>query len=97
MGARVGIEELGGNIFQFGTPGQQVKYNRTKKAIADFMGITSDWGQELYTAIMEGVEPEFTEPEDPGKNATKGQLQRYDILLKKVLAKKERYKIEKGK
>jgi hypothetical protein len=46
---------------------------------------------------MEGVEPEFEEPEDPGKAATKGQLQRYDILLKKVLAKEERYKIEKGK
>jgi hypothetical protein len=97
MAGRVGIEELGGNIFQFGTPGQQVKYNRTKKAIADFVGITSDCGQELYTAIMEGVEPSFEEPEDPGKTATKGQLQRYDILLKKVLAKEEKYKVEKAK
>jgi hypothetical protein len=97
MGSRVGIEELGGNIFQYGIPGQQVKYNRTKKAIADFVGITSDCGQELYTAIMEGVEPVFEEPEDPGAKATKGQLQRYDILLKKVLAKEEKYNIEKAK
>jgi hypothetical protein len=97
MGTRVGIDELGGNIFQFGTPGQQVKYHRTKKAIADYVGITSDCGQELFTAIMEGVEPEFEEPEDPGKTATKAQLQRYDILLKKVLAKEEKYKVEKAK
>jgi hypothetical protein len=93
----IGIEELRGFTFQYGVPGQQAKFARTKKAIAEHLGITSDCGQDLYIAIMEGEEPEFEEPEDPGKTATKGQLQRYDILLKKVLAKEERYKIEKAK
>jgi hypothetical protein len=91
------IEELRGYVFTFGVPGQQARYAKTKKAIAEYIGMTSDCGQDLYTAIMEGVEPEFVEPEDPGKSATKGQLQRYDILLKKVLAKEERYNIEKAK
>jgi hypothetical protein len=94
---QIGIEELRGHYFAYGVPGQQAKFTKTKKAIADYVGITSDCGQELYTAIMEGVEPEFVEPEDPGKAATKGQLQRYDILLKKVLAKEEKYNVEKGK
>jgi hypothetical protein len=92
-----GIDELRGHYFTYGVPGQQAKYAKTKKAVADYVGITSDCGQDLYIAIMEGVEPEFEEPEDPGKQATKGQLQRYDILLKKVLAKEEKYKIEKAK
>jgi hypothetical protein len=70
---------------------------RPGRMLLNYVGITSGCGQELYTSIMEGVEPEFEEPEDPGKAATKGQLQIYDILLKKVLAKEEKYKIEKGK
>jgi hypothetical protein len=93
----IGIEELRGYVFSYGVPGQQAKYAKAKKAIAEYIGMTSDCGQDLYTAIMEGVEPEFEEPEDPGKTATKGQLQRYDILLKKVLAKEEKYNIEKAK
>jgi hypothetical protein len=92
-----GIDELRGYTFQYGTADQQARFTKSKKALADYVGINSDCGQDLFTAIMEGVEPEFEEPEDPGKTATKGQLQRYGILLKKVLAKEERYTIEKGK
>jgi hypothetical protein len=76
----IGIEELRGYVFSYGgVPGQQTKYAKAKKAIADYIGMTSDCGQDLYTTIMEGEEPEFEEPEDPGKAATKGQFQRYDI------------------
>jgi hypothetical protein len=51
----IGIEELRGNIFTYGTQGQQSNYIRTKKAIADHVGTTFKFAKELYKAINEGV------------------------------------------
>jgi hypothetical protein len=42
-----GIEELRGFVFTFGVPGQQARYAKTKKAIAEYIGMTSDCGQDL--------------------------------------------------
>jgi hypothetical protein len=80
-----GIAELAGCYFSFGNPGQQSNYLKTRKAIADHFGMTSDFGKEIYMAIKEGKEPEFMEPEEPPAKATQGQLRKYEILFKRYL------------
>jgi hypothetical protein len=65
------FNELRGKIFAYGVQGQKEAFIKAKKAVAEFLGKTSDAGKELYTAMQTGVEPTFKkEPEDPGANAT---------------------------
>jgi hypothetical protein len=90
-----GIAELAGCYFSFGNPGQQSNYLKTKKAIADHFGMTSDFRKEIYKAMKEGKEPEFVEPEEPPAKATQGQLRKYEILFKRYLDNEEKYKREK--
>jgi hypothetical protein len=92
-----GIEELRGKVFMFGVQGQKERFIKAKKAVAEYLGRTSDAPKELYMAIQSGVEPTFTEPEDPGPNATPAQLKKYDTLFKKNDAKQELYMKEKAK
>jgi hypothetical protein len=96
-GGDTGFDELRGKIFVFGVQGQKEAFIKAKKAVAEFLGKTSDAGKELYTAIQTGVEPTFKEPDDPGASATPAQLRKYEILFKKIDAKQELYKREKAK
>jgi hypothetical protein len=92
-----GIEELQGKVFVFGVQGQKERFIKAKRAVAEYLGRTSEAPKELYTAIQSGVEPTFKEPDDPGPNATPAQLKKYDILFKKNDAKQELYMKEKAK
>jgi hypothetical protein len=91
------IQELAGHLFTFGNQGQQSNYLKTKRAVADFFGMTSDFGKEIFRAIKEGKEPEFQEPEEPPSKATQAQLRKYEILFKRYLDNEEKYKREKTK
>jgi hypothetical protein len=77
------IQELAGHLFTFGNQGQQSNYLKTKRAVANFFGMTSDFGKEIFRAIKEGKEPEFQEPEEPPSKATQAQLRKYEILFKR--------------
>jgi hypothetical protein len=63
---------------------------KTKKAIADFFGITSSFGEEISKAIKEGKEPEFQEPEEPPSKATQPKLRKYEIFFKRYLDNEEK-------
>jgi t-SNARE complex subunit (syntaxin) len=89
------IQELAGHLFTFGNQGQQSNYPKTKRAIADFFGMSSDFGKEIFKAIKEGKEPEFKEPEEPPSKASQAQLRKYEILFKRYLDNEEKYKREK--
>jgi hypothetical protein len=95
--ADIGIEALRGHVFLFGVIGQQERFIKSKKALAMYLGTTSDCGKMLYNAIMKGEEPKFKEPDDPGKDATPAQVRKYEILFKKNLEKEEKYLMEKSK
>jgi hypothetical protein len=91
------IQELDGYILTFGNQGQQSNYLKTKRAIADYFAIISDFGKEIYKGIKEGREPEFKKPEEPTSKATKAQLRKYAILFKRYLDNEEKYQREKTK
>jgi hypothetical protein len=94
----IGIEELRGNIFTYGTQGQQSNYIRTKKAIADHVGTTFKFAKELYKAINGGEEVELQEPEKPtSTKPTQIEMKRYKVLCNRFFAKVEEYEREKTK
>jgi hypothetical protein len=94
----IGIEELRGNIFTYGTQGQQSNYIRTKKAIADYVGTTFKFAKELYKAINGGEEIELQEPEKPTSiKPTQIEMKRYEVLCNRFFAKVEEYEREKTK
>jgi hypothetical protein len=91
------IQELAGHLFTFGNQGQQSNYLKTKRAVADYFGMTSEFGKEIFNAIKGGKEPEFQEPEEPPSKASLAQLRKYEILFKRYLDNEEKYKREKTK
>jgi hypothetical protein len=93
-----GIEELKGNIFTYGTQGQQRNYIRTKKALADHVGMTFKFAKELYRGINGGKEVELEEPEPlTSRKPTQIEVKRYEVLCNRHFAKVEEYEREKTK
>jgi hypothetical protein len=64
----IGIEELRGYIFTYGTQNQQKNYIRTKKALADYVGVSFKFAKQLYKSINGGKEVELVEPEKPSSS-----------------------------
>jgi hypothetical protein len=94
----IGIEELKGHIFTYGTQGQQSNYIRTKKAIADHVGTTFKFAKELYKAINGGEEIELQEPEKPtSTKPSQIEMKRYEVLCNRFFAKVEEYERERTK
>lgn len=91
----VGLEELRGNVYSFGTLDQSERYVRTTKLLAEYVG--TEFGKEMWTLVSKKLETTFTEPVDPGTDATKGQLEKYKMQLQEVMRDEKRYKKEKAK
>ena len=63
MSIRVGIPELGNNVFTYIQPNQLSKYLKSKKAVAEYC--CREHGPEQYELIMEGKEPVVKMPKRP--------------------------------
>ena len=96
---RVGISELGSNVFTYVTSTQSSKFLRTRKKVAEFVSMKH--GPEQFELVMFGEEPAFTEPSKPVEE-TKGAgitaLQELDYKLdrEEYLRKKEEFRKEKA-
>jgi hypothetical protein len=94
----IGIEELRGIIFTYGTQGQQSKYIRTKKALTYHVGTTFKFAKELYKALNGGKEVELVEPEKPtSTKPTQIEVKRYEVLCNRHFAKVEEYERARAK
>jgi hypothetical protein len=94
--SEIGIEELRGFIFTYGTQGQQSNYIRTKKALADYVGTKFKFAKELYRAINGEEEVELVEPEPPTTSKpTQIEMKRYEVLCNRHFAKIEEYERER--
>ena len=80
------VGELKGKIYHYGTPNQAAVFNKVSKAIAEHASICIS--EEMWSLMHDKKEAEFEEPKDPGSKATKGELEKYKMLLKMVLASK---------
>jgi hypothetical protein len=96
--SEIGIEELRGYIFTYGTQSQQSNYIRTKRALSDHVGTTFKFAKELYKALNGGKEVELVEPEKPtGAKPTQIEVKRYEVLCNRHFAKVEEYERERTK
>jgi hypothetical protein len=96
--SEIGIEELRGYIFTYGTQSQQSNYIRTKRALSDHVGTTFKLAKELYKALNGGKEVELVEPEKPtSTKPTQIEVKRYEVLCNRHFAKVEEYKRERTK
>ena len=92
----IGIEELKGHIYVYGVAGQAVKYEKTTKKIAEYVG--QKYGKPMWNLVANLRETEFEEPEDEdSRTATAGQLRKWELLLKLYKEETKEYKTQKGK
>ena len=91
----VGLEPLKGNVFSYGTLDQSERFIKTSKVIAEYVG--TEYRKEMWTLVSKKEETTFKEPVDPGKDATKGQLEKYKMELKAMMDDEKKYKKEKAK
>lgn len=90
-----GLRELQGKMYVYGVPGQKEKFINTTRAIADYVGTV--YGKEMWKLVQEKEETEHDEPDDPGEDATKGEIERYKMLLKMSLDDERLYLQNKSK
>ena len=77
---KVGIDELGSNVFAYNSPSQRVKFAKTRKKIAEYA--CRNYGREQYELIVDGVMPEVMEPTEPtiGANGKFDEVELYWLL-----------------
>ena len=92
---RVGLEDLKGNAYSCGVPGQAERHIRTTKAVAEYVALT--YGEEMWSLVHERQDFVSEEPEDPGAEATPGQLKKYEIDYKEWQKETKQYKKDKAK
>ena len=76
-----GIEELRGHYYVYGQADQALRFHATTKAIAEYAAQNMKMGKEMWKLIKEGKETTFNDPEDPGADATPGQIAVYKGLF----------------
>ena len=77
---RIGLEELGGNVYSYGPLEQREKYLRTTKAIGEYAG--TEISEEMWALVNKREETTFEEPDEPGRNATRAELKKYEMKLR---------------
>jgi hypothetical protein len=91
----IGIPELQGSIYTYGVPGQAEKYLRTTRAIAEYVGTA--YGKEMWTLIDKKEEAKFVEPDPPDDLDDRAEMKKFEMKLKRVLDKQDKYLENKAK
>ena len=91
-----GMEQLREFTFVLGVPGQQQKFLRSKKGVAEHCGKLMS--SKIFDLIMYSREADFPEPKEPvGDNVTRGQYKKYEIKMKAVVDKELQCDEHKGR
>jgi hypothetical protein len=76
-------------------PGQAEKYLRTTRAIAEYVGTA--YGKEMWTLIDKKEEAKFVEPDPPDDLDDRAEMKKFEMKLKRVLDKQDKYLENKAK
>jgi hypothetical protein len=93
--SELGIDELRGYIFIYGSKMQAEKYLRTKKAIGEFVG--TKYGKAMWSLVEKKQETTFKDPDEPDKDAKRAEVKKYKMLLKMRIEDKKKYQEDKSK
>jgi hypothetical protein len=92
--SELGIDELRGHIFIYGSRNQTDKYIRTKKAIGEYVG--TKYGKQMWRLVAKHEETLFKDPDDPGEDAKRVEIENYKMLLRMTEEEKQ-YQEDKSK
>ena len=91
----VGIEELRGNVYTYGTRNQSDRFLKTTRAIAEFAG--SKFGKDMFKLVRDREETTISLPEEPADSASKAKIETYKIKYSKKVDEQRDYKRNKEK
>jgi hypothetical protein len=91
----IGIPELKGHYYIYGVRGQVEKFLKTTRAIAEYVGTA--YGKEMWTLIDKKEEAKFTEPDPPADLDDRAEMKKFEMKLKRVLDKEDKYQENKAK
>ena len=89
-----GSDELKNHKFVYNVEGQVETYMKTADAIADHVGTVLS--SEMFRLVKKQEETTFPEPAEVGKDATRGQIKKYELELQEAIRKQSTYEKEKG-
>jgi hypothetical protein len=92
--SELGIEELRGHIFTYGNKTQTDKYLKTRKALGEYVG--TKYGRRMWCLVVKKKEAEFPDPDDPGEDATRAQLEKFKMLLRVNIEDEKKYREDKA-
>jgi len=93
-GKKIGDEDLYKYQFQLGVPGQKESMRKARRAIADWAKV--NLSKEIWNLIENNKEATFTEPDDPGKDATPAEMEKFKSEYKDHKEEKKAYKEKKA-
>ena len=91
----IGLEDLKKAQYTYGIPGQANRYTKSTKSIAEYAKIA--YGKEMWRLVLEGTETTFDEPTDPGKDASRSEMKKYEMRLSRWMDEEDRYKRNKAR
>jgi len=91
----IGLEELRGNVYPYGVNGQQEKYLKTTRAIAEYVGRVYD--KSMWRLVSKRTETTFEKPKLPDDEKSRAQMEEYRMLLKISTEEKKQYTTNKAK
>lgn len=91
----IGLEDLKKAQYTYGIPGQANRYTKSTKIIAEYVKIA--YGKEMWRLVLEGAESTFDEPTDPGKDASRAEMKKYEMRLSRWMDDEDRYKRNKAR
>ena len=71
----MGLAAMKGNMYVYGTGDQQERFIRTTEVLEEYVG--KEYGRKAWTLVAKREEAHFEEPADPGRQATRGQFEKF--------------------
>lgn len=94
-GEQIGIEELRGQFYIYGSKGQQERFTKTTKAVAEYAGSTC--GKDMWELVHNQKEATFPEPPEPKEDASRAAMEKYKMLFRMSIEDKKQYDKDKSR
>jgi hypothetical protein len=90
-------EDLCGFIYDVVTTNVKESFQKTTRAVAEYVARSCENGAEYRLALVELALPEITEPKDPAETATMVQLKKWEIDYEQYKRRKAARQANQGK
>ena len=90
------------DVYLYGIKGQEDKFLKTTKAVVDWVGTSTTYGNDMHKYLTKKEEPQFLEPPEPqpakeGDSISTAQMERYKMKLKQCIDDEKSWAEQKGR